>query len=73
MIVAVYTLFIIGFIVSVFKISNNWWDSLRIFIFCGEALLSTLLLTPKVKDILVKRYATRHTLPSDSDVSTKLK
>lgn len=72
-VVAAYTLYIIGMIVSAVKVSNNWWDPWRSFLVCSAALLLTLWGTPTVKDALVKKYATKHTPASDkSGVITEL-
>ncbi|CAN6363635.1 unnamed protein product [Urochloa humidicola] len=70
--VGAHTLFCVGAIAWTVKNSHNWWDQWQCILFISAMVIYTLLITPKLKNGLVRKYATKPTPASDCDVSAKL-
>lgn len=68
----VYSLFLIGQTVLLVKGSDNWWDPWPAVLIFSGILLWTFWMTPKVKDGFIRKFATKTTMESDCDVSSKL-
>ncbi|CAN6363634.1 unnamed protein product [Urochloa humidicola] len=72
-IVEAYTLFFVGAIAWTVNNSQNWWDQWQCILVISAMVILTILITPKLKNGLVRRYATKPTPSSDCcDVSAKL-
>ncbi|CAL4978959.1 unnamed protein product [Urochloa decumbens] len=71
-VVGAYTLFYIGNIAWCVKNSQNWWDQWQFFVIISAIMIWTYSVTPRVKDGLVRKFATKPTPASDCDASAKL-
>ena len=60
MIVSAYTLSLVGITVLMVMVSDNWWDPWPGVLFAA-LLVWAFWMTPKVKDGLVRKYATKPT------------
>ncbi|CAO2150041.1 unnamed protein product, partial [Urochloa humidicola] len=68
----VYLLFCVGVVALMVMVSDNWWDPWPGVAFLIPICITTLWLTPKMKDVYIQLYATKRSPRSDSDLSTKL-
>ncbi|CAO2142675.1 unnamed protein product [Urochloa humidicola] len=68
----VYLLFCVGVVALMVMVSDNWWDPWPGVAFLTPICITTLWLTPKMKDVYIQLYATKRSPGSDSDLSTKL-
>ncbi|KAK3120690.1 hypothetical protein QOZ80_9AG0692110 [Eleusine coracana subsp. coracana] len=68
----VYLLFFFGILAAMVMVSDNWWDSWPGVLIISPICIGTLYLTPRMKDVYIRLYATKRTPGNDCDLTTKL-
>ncbi|KAL6654593.1 hypothetical protein ACP70R_008058 [Stipagrostis hirtigluma subsp. patula] len=68
----VYLLFYIGSVVLLVMVSDHWWDPWPGVLILSPIFIATLWMTPKMKEVYIRAFATKPLLGNDNDLSAKL-
>ncbi|TVU23570.1 hypothetical protein EJB05_25944 [Eragrostis curvula] len=68
----IYVVFFTGMVVYLAKVSKNWWRMGLSFLALLSIMIITFWMISQTRKLLVNFFATKRSIGTDSDVSTKL-